>query len=85
MLRPLGYAWQANTENIHILLEAVSKPQIALKGKAQADEKAEHTREYVSILKRPATPSLSVRWGFEAISSGLSASYPRPASPYPRR
>jgi hypothetical protein len=29
-------------------LEAVSKPQIALKGKAQADEKAQHTREYVS-------------------------------------
>jgi hypothetical protein len=26
------------------ILEAVSKPQIALKGKAQADEKAQHTR-----------------------------------------
>ena len=45
--------------------EAVSKPQIALKDKAQADEKAEHTRLYVSISKRPATPSLRVRWGFE--------------------
>jgi hypothetical protein len=29
-------------------LEAVSKPQIALKGKTHADEKAQHTREYVS-------------------------------------
>jgi hypothetical protein len=29
-------------------IEAVSKTQIALKDKAQADEKAEHTREYVS-------------------------------------
>jgi hypothetical protein len=38
------------------VLEAISKMQIALKYKARADEKAEHTREYVSILRRPATP-----------------------------
>jgi hypothetical protein len=39
------------------ILEAISKMQITFKDKARADEKAEHTRgEYVSILKRPATP-----------------------------
>ena len=36
-------------------LEAISKPQIAFEGKAGADDKAQHTREYVSILKRPST------------------------------
>ena len=36
-------------------MEALSKPQIALDGKARADEKAQHTREYVSILKRFST------------------------------
>jgi hypothetical protein len=35
-------------------LEVVSKPQIRPKSKAQTDEKAEHTRQYVSILKRLA-------------------------------
>jgi len=34
--------------------------QIALEGKAQADEKAEHTL-YVSILKKIATQPSSVR------------------------
>jgi hypothetical protein len=38
------------------ILQAISKMQIAFKDKAQADEKAEHTWEYVSILKRLATP-----------------------------
>jgi hypothetical protein len=28
----------------HLLLEVVSKPQIRFKGKAQADEKVQHTR-----------------------------------------
>jgi hypothetical protein len=37
-------------------LEAISKMQITFKDKALADEKAEHTREYVSILRRSATP-----------------------------
>jgi hypothetical protein len=37
-------------------LQAISKMQITFKDKARADEKAEHTREYVSILKRLATP-----------------------------
>jgi hypothetical protein len=36
-------------------LEAISKPQIAFEGKARADEKAQHTRQYVSILKRFST------------------------------
>jgi hypothetical protein len=31
-----------------IALEAVSRPQIRFKGKAQADEKAQHTWEYMS-------------------------------------
>jgi hypothetical protein len=39
-----------------ILLQAISKMQITFKDKARADEKAQHTREYVSILKRLATP-----------------------------
>jgi hypothetical protein len=30
--------------------------QIRFKDKARADEKAEHTREYESILRRSATP-----------------------------
>jgi hypothetical protein len=29
---------------------------ITFKDKARADEKAQHTREYVSILRRSATP-----------------------------
>jgi hypothetical protein len=37
-------------------LKAISKMQIAFKDKARADEKAQHTWEYVSILKRLATP-----------------------------
>jgi hypothetical protein len=38
-------------------LQAISKMQITFKDKARADEKAQHTWEYVSILKRLATPS----------------------------
>ena len=37
--------------------------------KAQPDEKAQHTREYVSILKRAATQLSGLRWGFETASS----------------
>ena len=47
------------------LLEVVSKPQITPKIKAWADEKAQHTRAYVSILRRAATQIFGVRWGFE--------------------
>jgi hypothetical protein len=38
--------------------------------KAQADEKAQHTWEYVSILKRLATQLSDIRWGFETTSKG---------------
>ena len=50
-------------------LEAISKMQITLKDKARADEKAQHTWEYVSILRRLATPKFGVRWGFETTSN----------------
>jgi hypothetical protein len=40
--------------------EAVSKAQIRFGGKAQADETAQHTWEYVSILKRLATQPLGL-------------------------
>jgi hypothetical protein len=46
----------------------VSKPQIAFESKAQADEKAQHTWEYVSILKRSATQLSDAGWGFETTS-----------------
>jgi hypothetical protein len=49
--------------------EVVSKPYIRFKSKAQTDEKAQHTRWYVSILKRFATQLLGLRWGFETTSS----------------
>jgi len=39
--------------------------QITFKDKARVDEKVQHTREYVSILKRLATPQLGVRCFFE--------------------
>ncbi|MDH4204697.1 MAG: hypothetical protein OEV45_04125 [Desulfobacteraceae bacterium] len=38
------------------ILQAISKMQITFKDKARADEKAQHTWEYVSILKRLETP-----------------------------
>ena len=34
-------------------LETISKSQIAAEGKARADGKAQHTREYVSIFRGP--------------------------------
>jgi hypothetical protein len=42
--------------------------QITFKDKARADEKAEHTLEYVSILRRSATQYLGVRCIFEIAS-----------------
>jgi DNA-binding MurR/RpiR family transcriptional regulator len=73
-----GYNLRANAGRKRIVraahelnFEAFSKPQIALKDKAQTDEKAQHIREHVSILKRPATPSASVRWGLETASWGI--------------
>jgi hypothetical protein len=49
-------------------LEVVSKGQIMFESKAQADEKAQHTWEYVSILKRLATQLSDIKWGFETTS-----------------
>jgi hypothetical protein len=40
---------------LRISIETISKPQMVFDGKARADEKAQHTREYVSILKRCST------------------------------
>ena len=41
----------------------------------QADEKAQHTCEYVSILKRLATQLSELRWGFEMASEYFLISY----------
>jgi hypothetical protein len=49
----------------------VSKRQIAFESKAQADEKAQHTLEYVSILKRSATQLSDAIWGFEITSNDI--------------
>jgi hypothetical protein len=48
----------ANVCNIQevAILQAISKMHIMFKDKARADEKAQHTQGYVSILKRLATP-----------------------------
>jgi len=57
--------------------EVVAKRQIMFESKAQTDGKAQHTSEYVSIMKRLATQLSDIRWGFEttamryAISSDL--------------
>ena len=50
-------------------LEVVLKSQIMFESKAQADEKAQHTSEYVSILKRIATQLSDIRWGFKTTSN----------------
>ena len=44
-------ALQSTIGSIDNLLEAISKLQIRFEGKAQVDEKAQQTREYVSILR----------------------------------
>ncbi len=53
--------------------EAISKPRIRFESKAQTDEKAQHTREYVSILKKLATQLSGLRRGFEMASKIFSA------------
>ena len=53
----------------------ISKPQIMFESKAQGDEKAQHTREYVSILKRPATQLSDARWGFKTTSNRSQRNY----------
>jgi hypothetical protein len=54
--------------SLYQFLEVVSKRRIAFESKAQGDEKAQHTLEYVSILKRFATQLSDARWGFETTS-----------------
>ena len=48
--------------------ELVSKPWIRFEAKARADEKAPHTRWYVRILRKPATPGSGFRRGSETSS-----------------
>jgi hypothetical protein len=52
-------------------LEVVSKLQIRLKSKAQADEKAQsrQRRDEQYILKRLTTQLLGLRWDFETTSN----------------
>ena len=59
------------TESTTNSQEAVSKPQIMFKGKACDGEKAQHTRQYVSILSQSTTRPLGIRWGFEIASKGV--------------
>jgi hypothetical protein len=62
----------SGARGLHIVptsVEVVSKCPIAFESKAQADEKAQHTFKYVSILKRSATQLSDDRWGFESTSS----------------
>jgi hypothetical protein len=54
------------------MLEVVSKPRTTFKDKARVDGKEQLTRQYVSILKKLATPYLGVRWGFESTSKEVS-------------
>jgi hypothetical protein len=42
-----------------LYLQAISKMQITFKDKARADEKAQHTWKYLSILKRLVAKSRS--------------------------
>ena len=56
--------------NSGMSLEAVSTPQISFEGKAPADEKAQHTRKYVSILRRPATLPSELRWVLKGLPKG---------------
>jgi hypothetical protein len=52
-------------------LEPISKMRIRVQGKARGGEKAQHTREYVSILRRPVTPPWALRPIFEMGSSNI--------------
>ena len=46
-------------------MQTHKKPQILFEGKAQGDEKAERTRQYVSILNRLATQASDKIWGLK--------------------
>ena len=52
-----------------VMLEVVSKRQIAFESKAQADEKAQSRRRRDEPpIKRSATQLSGARWGFETTS-----------------
>ena len=53
----------------HLPLETISKGWIRVQGKERGGEKAAHTREYVSILSRPATPPWALRRLFGMVST----------------
>jgi hypothetical protein len=63
---------ESNRLIISSFLEGASKLQIRFKGKAQADRESAAYVEYVSIYRRPATPPLGLRWGFETTSNIFS-------------
>ena len=67
--RASGALAHAGLISIFVRIEVVSKPQIMFESKAQADEKAQHTWQYVSILKRLATQLSDIRWGFQTTSN----------------
>jgi hypothetical protein len=50
-------------------VEPISRMRIRVQGKARGGEKAQHTREYVSILRRPVIPPRGLRPIFEMGSS----------------
>jgi hypothetical protein len=50
------------------VMEVVSRPRITPEDKTQADSKAQHTRQYVNISRRPATPPSDVRQVYEITS-----------------
>jgi hypothetical protein len=60
-------------------LQAISKMWIRVQGKVRVGEKAEHTRQYVSILSGHATPPWGLRRLFEMacnLGNRLSYSWP---------
>ena len=75
------YNFGPSLQNPVSITEVVLKLQIALKLKARADAKAQHTYEYVSILRRSATLRFGVRWDFETTSSGYHSTRPHHIHP----
>lgn len=53
------------------VIRSGSKPQIMFECKARGGEKAEHTRQYVSIFSRIATKPSGIRGDFETTSKSM--------------
>jgi hypothetical protein len=53
-----GRPHKAKLRNV---IRGISKKWVRVQGKARGGEKTEHTRQYVSILSRPATPQWVLR------------------------